>query len=325
MSCARTSRWLCTLSLAACASQPAPLAQPRALCQIELPTRTSQLRAGDWVRLLLQTERRGDALYAHSSCTGERIEHLPLPSDCEVQAPDPGVAQPLPLTEASVVERVLPENRRLVWIMTHRFPNGDGFGPVATASIDDHSASIGTVGLLRMRPLRVDLELWGIGDTSVLMAAGESCDDPQKPSSCRRGANLLVFAQSRFHAAPIRRTQSRECIDAPWVEFKREADLTLDNGWNRHMRIVTTLDHDQRYVVITERVDVADTDPNRPDVPPRDVRRIDTERFIHVEGANLYTRQSPLWPRIIPSQGKTKVATPASPMAPAPAEPGQAL
>jgi hypothetical protein len=276
-----------------------------ALCEGTLPVGHGQPRASDWVQVLLKTDRRGDGLYASRICTGELIEHRALPAACEVQTPDPGVTDATPLTEASVIERILPEGRRLVWIMTHRFPNGDGFGPVAAATIEQGQIRVGSVGLLRLRPMRVDLELWAIGQKAVLMAAGESCKDPQRASTCRRAANLLVFDQGRFHSAPIRRSDTHECIDAPWVEFLREADLTLENGWNRHMKIVTNINHDQRYVVVSEQVDVADTDPAHTDVPARDVRRIDTERFIHVDGPYFYTRQSPLWPRIIPTQGKT--------------------
>jgi hypothetical protein len=271
------------------------------------------MRPADWLQLLVVSQQDGPARIAQTLCTGAPIEHTPLPRECEVQTPDPGVPAPVPLTEASVIERILPEQRRLVWIMTHRFPNGDGFGPVAAVTLADGKAYVGSMGLLRLRPERVDLNLWEVGKDTVLMAAGESCDTPGVASSCRRAANLLVFARgsgngsSGFQAAPIQRDGSRQCIDAPWVEYKREADLTLDNGWNRHMRIVATVDHDPRYVVITEQVDVADTDPSHPDTPPRDVRRIDTERFIHVDSGRLTTRQSPLWPRIIPSQGLLQV------------------
>ena len=37
---------------------------------------------------------------------------------------------------ASVVEHLLPEGRRVVWIMTHQFPNGDGYGPVAAITVE---------------------------------------------------------------------------------------------------------------------------------------------------------------------------------------------
>jgi hypothetical protein len=302
--------------LAACA-QSAPRPAPKhGVCELPLPEdhgRTRPLRPSDWLGLLLVEDARRDLRMAGSLCTGERIEHTPLPADCEVQTTDPGVPEPVPLTEASVVERMLPDNRRLIWIMTHRFPNGDGFGPIAAVTLGEHSVYVGSLGLLRLRPERVDLNLWEIGGKVVLMAAGESCTDPQNLSTCRRAANILVFDGDHFRAVPIRRAGTHDCIDAPWVEYKREADLTLDSGWNRHMRIVASLDHDQRYVVITEQVDVTDSDPEHPDVPSRDVRRVDGQRFVHVEGAELFSRQPPLWPRIIPSQGNTQVTQTAQP------------
>jgi hypothetical protein len=89
------------------------------------------MRTEDCRRLLLITEQNGPARSAQLLCTEQPIEWKPLRGSCEAQTADPGVPAPVPLTEASVVERILPEKRRLVWIMTHRFPNGDGFGPVA--------------------------------------------------------------------------------------------------------------------------------------------------------------------------------------------------
>jgi hypothetical protein len=281
------------------------------LCKMALPLEGGAprpLRARDWMQLMLITQGRGTGVYAQSACTGERIEHTPLPSSCEVQTPDPGVPEPIPLSEESVVEHLLPEGRRLVWIMTHRFPNGDGFGPVGAITTDRTQAYVGSIGFLRLRPTRVDLDLWEIGSKVVLRGEGETCDDVKNTASCRRASNLLVYNQQRFHAVPMRRPDTNECIDAPWVERVREADLTLDSGWNRHMKITASVTHDQRYVVITEHVDVKDTDPKHVDVPPRDVRKIDTERFIHVSGPNLFTRQPPLWPRIIPSEGNTQLS-----------------
>ena len=307
--------FVCVAQLSACGGGTQKPKARAALCEMPLPMlgqNPRPMRAGDWMRLLLVGTQRRDGIYAESTCTGERIEHVPLPRDCEVQTPDPGVAQPVPLTENSVVERLMPEGKRLLWIMTHRFPNGDGFGPVAAVTIGKTKAEVQSIGLLRLRPTRVDLSLWNIGPKAVLVGEGESCSDPKQASTCRRAANVLVYDHGRFHAPPIRRTQSGECIDAPWVEYKREADLTLENGWNRHMAIAATVSHDERYVVITEQVEVKDTDPEHPDIPPRDVRKIDTERFIHVEGPRFYTRQPPLWPRIIPTEGKTHVIDPMS-------------
>jgi hypothetical protein len=288
----------------------------RPLCQMAMPVEGGQprpMRARDWMQLILLIQHQGNGVYAQAACTGERIIHTPLPTTCEVQTPDPGVPEPVPLSEESVIEHLLPEDRRLVWVMSHRFPNGDGYGPVAAVTLENGVAYVGSLGFLRLRPTRVDLDLWLIGTKVVLRGEGETCENPKNAGTCRRATNLLVYDRTRFHTVPMRRTDTNECIDAPWVERVREADLTLDNGWNRKLKITASVTHDQRYVVITEHVDVQDTDPAHPDIPPRDVRRIDTERFIHVDGPNMFTRQSPLWPRIIPTEGRTDVMRRSSP------------
>ncbi|HET6338210.1 MAG TPA: hypothetical protein VFG30_33535 [Polyangiales bacterium] len=300
------------LVISGCASGGGQSVKPggrQPLCQMPLPREGGQprpIRPRDWMQLILTIQHQGNGVIAETACTGERIEHTPLPATCEVQTPDPGVPEPVPLGEGSVVEHLLPEGRRIVWIMTHRFPNGDGFGPVAAITVENDTVFVGSLGFLRLRSTRVDLDLWLIGTKTVLRAEGETCE-PNKNNRCRRATSLMVYDRSRFHGVPMRRSETNECIDTPWVEQVREADLTLENGWNRHMKISANVTHDQRYVVITEHVDVQDTDPQHPDIPPRDVRRIDTERFIHVEGPYMFTRQSQLWPRIIPTEGRTDV------------------
>jgi hypothetical protein len=226
----------CLLALCACGGGTQRPAAKKALCEMDLPMQGNAprpMRAGDWMRLLLIGKERSDGIYAEAACTGERIEHVPLPRDCEVQTPDPGVPEAVPLSENSVVERLMPEGRRLIWIMTHRFPNGDGFGPVAAVTLGKTKAEVQSLGFLRLRPMRVDLSLWNIGPKAVLVGEGEQCTDPKVASTCRRAANVLVYDRGRFHAPPIRRTQSGECIDAPWVEYKREADLTLEQDRHR--------------------------------------------------------------------------------------------
>lgn len=309
----RLALCLAIVASAACGGSDKPVehAGRQPLCRMSLPQEGGAprpLRPSDWMKLMLITRNEGNGVYAQTACTGERIIHQPLPTSCEVQTPDPGVAEPVPLGEHSVTEHLLPEGRRLVWVMTHRFANGDGFGPIGAITFDRKYAYVGSIGFLRLRPTRVDLDLWEIGSRVVLRGEGETCADQRNASTCRRATNLLVYNKQRFHAVPMRRTDTNECIDAPWVERVREADLTLDNGWNRHMVITASVTHDQRYVVITEHVDVKDTDPKHTDIPPRDVRKIDTERFIHVRGPNLFTRQPPLWPRIIPSEGSTQLS-----------------
>ena len=88
--CKVASAVLCLSALCACGGSTQKPPQKHALCEMDLPMQgkvTRPMRAGDWMRLLLVGTQRSDGIYAEAACTGERIEHIPLPSDCEVQTP----------------------------------------------------------------------------------------------------------------------------------------------------------------------------------------------------------------------------------------------
>jgi hypothetical protein len=296
----------CTLLFAACSDPPKPAPK---LCFLERPNSSggaAPVRTHEWLKLIVKPKAQNRDVIGEHDCTGAEIRYEPPPSDCLVKAPLLTAPEPVPLTEESVFERRLQGEQRLVWVATHRFANGDGFGPVALARILATGIEVEAIGNLRLRRERVDLDLWTIEGRKVLVAHGETCMKRRDPSSCHRAANVLIELDKAF-LHPVISYKSGRCIDEPWVELKRSEDLPLENGWNRHFEITSSLTRDLRYVVITEQVRVQDSDPDAPDIPPREVRRIDTERFLHVEGPLLVTRQHPLWPRILPSAGSTEL------------------
>ncbi|MGD8860676.1 MAG: hypothetical protein PVI30_11760 [Myxococcales bacterium] len=301
------SCWL-ALATAGCGSKPE---RPPTLCFLERGEGTANLPVTpeQWLELVVRPIERGGDTIATQDCTGAPIEYQPPPTDCVVKLPPLGEPEPVPLTEASIVERRLPRDERLLWVITHRFKNGDGYGPVALVRVFDDGIAVGALGNMRLRTTRVKLDLWSIEGRSVLVGAGETCTDPKDAATCHRAANVLVYHNRHFFDPPITYKDGR-CIDMPWIELEREASAPLPNGWNRHFEITSTIGHDHRYVVITEQVVVDDADPNAPDVPARTVRRIDTERFIHVEGPRLVTRQHPLWHRILPTSGEIDLKDP---------------
>lgn len=260
----------------------------------------------DWIALILQSQVTQEGFVSERNCVGEHIEPVEAPRGCAVEAPFLGTPRPMPLTEGSVIERPLPGNRHIVWIITHRYPNGDAFGPIAVTRREDARVIVGALGHLRMRSTRVELDAWDIQGRSVVVAKGETCRDESKPGTCKRAANVLVYADKRLLTVPISDRDGR-CIDMPWVELHMESDQDLETGWNRHFEIDASVDHDERYIVITEQVEVQDSDPKNPGIPPRTVRKVDTERFIHVEGRRLVTNQQPLWPQILPVKGKVQL------------------
>lgn len=287
----------------------AKVIRPEPLCQMPLPgglQAQSPLRPKDWISLILDSEVTGEGFVATHTCTGEAIEPVAQPHNCLVTPPYLGDLRPVPLTEASVVERRLTGERHIVWIITHRYPNGDAFGPVAVTRHEGKRVIVGALGNLRLRSTRVELDVWDIDGRSVLVGQGETCRDEKRPATCKRAANLLVYHRQRLLTVPVRYREG-QCVDMPWIELHMESDQDLETGWNRHFEIDTTVGHDRRYVVVTEQVKVQDSDPKHPDTPSRTVREVDTERFLHVEGPRLLTKQHPLWPRILPAGGKVQL------------------
>ena len=299
--------------LAGCGGEPPP--RPPPLCFLERGNAyggVAPVTPQEWLRALVRPKVVRGELIAEYDCTGAAIRWEPPPDTCIVKSPPLDPPAPQALGEQAVYERMLPDDRRLVWIVTHRFANGEGFGPVALVHILKNGLETEAIGDLRLRTERVDLQLWTIGQSKVLQAAGEMCTNKDDPASCHRAINVLVLSDKAFVHPAITYRDGR-CIDAPWVEVKRKEDLPLQTGWNRHFEITSTVSHDTRYLVITEQVRVEESDPNAPDIPPREVRRIDTDRFIHVEGPRLLTRQHPLWPRILPSAGSLELTQGAKP------------
>lgn len=279
---------------------------PPGICFEKRANPAAPVQPAEWLDLIVKVNNDGRQLTAMYDCTGAIIRWSPPPQTCIVKSPDIGQPSPVPLTEESVVERRLAGDERLVWVITHRFANGDGFGPVGLVKILRRGIAVEALGPLRLRTDRINMELWQIGGPEVMVATGETCYDKRDPGSCHRASNVLVLRQNAFLDPPITYNDGR-CIDAPWVELSRRADLPLDSGWNRHFEITSTLSHDERYLVITEQVLVEDSDPDAPDVPAREVRRVDTQRFIHLDAGRLVTRQHPLWPKILPVAGQVEV------------------
>jgi hypothetical protein len=300
---------LVSLGASACHHKKPPEAPKLCFSERSKAEAARPLRGNDWIKLAVKPVIERGIVYAKQDCTGREIRWQPPPASCIVKSPPLLNPAPAPLNEESVFERMLPGERRLVWVVTHRFTNGEGFGPVLLARILPTGLEAEAIGELRMRTERVQLELWTIQGNQVVVAGGETCVKPSDPSTCQRAQSVLVLYQKTL-AHPVLTYQDGRCIDEPWVELKRQEDLPLDSGWSRHFEITSSVSHDQRYLVITEQVVVQDADPNAPDLPPREVRRIDTDRFIHVEGPRLITRQHPLWPRILPSVGSTELLDP---------------
>jgi hypothetical protein len=103
-----------------------------------------------------------------------------------------------PLGDRDLVVSHLGDGRRLVWVQTDHFTNGEAVGPVALAEFDPRGVSVTTLGVLRAYGSRAQLRLERLGEGQVLVAEGEACADERDARTCVRGIRLVPVGKRRF-------------------------------------------------------------------------------------------------------------------------------
>jgi hypothetical protein len=98
---------------------------------------------------------------------------------------------------------------------------------------------------------------------------------------------------------------SGRCVQESLLELSRRQEQTLAGGIRRSFALNSTVRRDRRYIVIEERLLVRDTDLSAPLSPPREVQRIDANRFVRVHDGRLLSQQHPLWARALTAAGAT--------------------
>jgi hypothetical protein len=262
------------------------------------------MRPHDWVKLLVQLELGQGGVFALRDCTGRAIAPYTTSTRsqrCPAEAGQAGADEALsqtPIARESIIQRSLGRGRYLLWLVSHHFANGDGFGPLALAQIVPTGVEVQALGSLRMRTQRVSLDLWNVRDESVLVASGENCNGQGASERCRRAARLLVHRDANLLDSPLLDEAGR-CVQESAIELGRRQEQTLASGLRRSYELTSALSHDARHLVIEERLVVQDIDPSAPMLPPREVQRIEANRFVRVQDGQLISRQHPLWSRAV--------------------------
>lgn len=155
------------------------------------------VRPAEWLNLLVSSEPGQRAV---AECTGGAI-NLPEPSEACREAEDEAreaareageeyqeelPPEPVELTEESIVLGRISSLKKLVWVVTHEYENGDGLGPIALVEREDTEdgsfLKVRAIGTLRSRKLRVRLRLETIPVRSLVTVVGERCPDEDEES-----------------------------------------------------------------------------------------------------------------------------------------------
>jgi hypothetical protein len=152
-----------------------------------------------WFALLLRGyQMSGDLERPAVTCGGApvNLEGDGCPGETSAVRVNPGtVVSPRDVTVVNVSD-----SRRLVWVVTDRYADGQAEGPVAIAEIEPQGIAVHASGILRAYPENASLRLARLGTGTVLVAEGEFCT---KPGSCERATRLVPLIGDHFSPKPL--------------------------------------------------------------------------------------------------------------------------
>lgn len=311
--------------LAACGGSQTP-EDPPPVCYASHPVPDGgmirPLNAEQWAQLIVRAYNEGQP--SSQDCIGNDIQWRPTDRQCQVHE-DENEPPPraVPITEESVVVgRADKVAIKPVWVITHRFEDGDGFGPVVVTERTPEGVAVRAMGNLRLPVDRARLRLRETGGQQILVADGERCPqqnededapanvsqgDEEAPPTCLRISRLMPMVGDRLLSPEIRSADGR-CLGPAAVHLQREHVTQLANGWERVFRLAASMEYRGGSIIVHEQVTAEDRDPRDPGRPPRAFRTTDADRIIQLERrGGMRSNGIPLFERTIRAQGSTQL------------------
>lgn len=308
------------LSLLGCATHRGALCSAEGVKGVEV----GFVPASAWFSLLLHgyDPAAGANPRPTVDCTGTPVVwQEPAADECLEPGPP---AEPLPppekLADGDVVLSSAGTNQQLVWIITRRFANGEGQGPLALIERSGRSLTARALGPLRSLTVRPKLRLERAGGIELLVAEGDACVG----DTCRRELRVVPLRDARFLPEPVG-SESGGCLGPAWFPLRREEEYELPTGTRRKLALTSVLSFGPAGVDVHELVEVREYEPALAASPPILSRRIQADRTVRVGAARLVSTGPSLWAQLtreLVAAGARRVEPLAK--APAPASPVQA-
>lgn len=315
----------------ACGGSDTP-EEPRPVCYASHPVpdggMVRNLRAEEWADLAVRGYREGAE--STQDCVGNPVQWRRTDTECDVHEPDDEAApQAVPLNEESViVGRSDTVARKPVWVVTHHFEDGDGFGPVMLTQRNAEGVAVMAIGTLRLPLQRARLRLRESGGQQFIVADGERCpeededgDDEAPPANvadgeetgeeaseptCLRYARILPLVGDQLMSPEVR-NQAGHCLGPAQVYLARETTVGLQNGWERTFRLAASMEYRAGAVVVHEQITAEDSDPRDPGRPARLFRTTDADRVMHMRRGGMRSEGIPLFERAVRAHGSTQL------------------
>ena len=267
-----------------------------AVCRAKTPPsyhQSGHVSPRDWIAVLHSDETD------EKDCTGRWVELDQLPERC----PSPAESarwKPNRSATNDVVVRQHGDGFVLVWTPTQRFDNGDLGGPVALVHLGESDFSVMAIGVLRLPPGQVKLEIVDMQGETLLLAEGTNCLSVESVDPCARIMTAMILDQGRWRSIELR-DQGQRCIGAASVSLERVDLKKLQSGWTRRFVLTSPYELLPNGVLLREQLVVTDV-PSSGDMAQGEVfRRAQGRRMLEFMGAYFVENAGSVWARMRPS------------------------
>lgn len=239
-------------------------------------------------------------------CSGRPIEQPPSETFASCLVPSKAMPLPArPLTPDDLMLVPLDDGTQLVWVKTTYFENGEAMGPIAVAEMSVRGVLIRKLGTMRAQANKASMRVEKVGGTDVVVVEARECD-VDEPERCRRVLKILPVVGESFEERPLV-SQGGECLGEPVFELYREQDVELPNGKVRHFKMSRSVEFDDGNALVTEQINIEDTDPKQPEAPPQVFRNANVQRPLTLSSQGWVTKIG-LWDKMLEEHGSVRVA-----------------
>jgi hypothetical protein len=193
---------------------------------------------------------------------------------------------PLAVEEGELMLGSGSDRLKVLWLRTHKFPDGTEAGPLALVRPKDDSAEVYAVGVYRGLTKRPFFSVERIGPEAVVTISDEGCTGNMKVEPCKSVTTVFLPRRGELVKLVAFSSERRDYVTAgePGAPGRIEYRLT------------TSAKYVPIGVKLFEQVRARDE-------AGRELRNAELERTFTLRDVELVPDDEPLWPKIFPRQG----------------------
>lgn len=213
-----------------------------------------------------------------ADCTGR-----PILSDWRFKAGQPiRGSWPEKVEEGDIVFGAGGDRLKVVWLRSHKYPDGDFGGALAMVRTQENYAEAYGVGVLKGQPARMRLQIERMGPEAIVTATEEGCVNAPATEPCETHVQVFLPRKGRLVALADIPLERRAFAYGGEPGYKTKLEY----------RLTTAPEFKPNMIKLFEQVLVHDD-------RGRELRKAELQRvYVLTEDGDLRASDTPLWPRV---------------------------